>query len=145
MKKNGETAMGRFSVEFAIANQEDVVRAKLGQIPPEAVRRRQMRGVIDTGATRLVLPESVAKELGLPVTGEATVRYADQRSATRKMVEMVGLEMLGRHSVFNAILEPGRETALIGEIVLEDLDLIVDCGTQNVHPRDPKGIVSEVE
>jgi hypothetical protein len=53
--------------------------------------------------------------------------------------------MIGRHSVFNAILEPGRETALIGEIVLEDLDLIVDCGTQNVHPRDPKGIVSEVE
>ena len=46
---------------------------------------------------------------------------------------------------FSAIIEPKRDTALIGAIVLEELDLVADCVTQTVHPRDPRGIVSEIE
>jgi hypothetical protein len=38
-----------------------------------------------------------------------------------------------------AIIEPKRETALIGAIVLEYLDLLVDCTAQKVVPRDPSG------
>ncbi len=77
--------------------------------------------------------------------GEATVRYADQRSATRPVVEEVRLELLGRHGTFSAIVEPDRTTALIGAIVLEDLDFLVDCTTQQLTPRDPNRIVSEIE
>jgi hypothetical protein len=51
----------------------------------------------------------------------------------------------GRDSVFNAIVEPARESALIGAIVLEDLDFLVDCTGQRLVPRDPKQIVSEAE
>ena len=35
--------------------------------------------------------------------------------------------------------------ALIGAIVLEDLDLLVDCTNQRLVPRDPKYVVSEIE
>ncbi|MCI0740790.1 MAG: hypothetical protein L0Y72_17200 [Gemmataceae bacterium] len=55
------------------------------------------------------------------------------------------LKLLGRHSVFNATLEPKRETALIGAIVLEDLDLLVDSTKQRLYPRDPDFVVSEIE
>lgn len=34
---------------------------------------------------------------------------------------------------------------LIGAIVLEDLDLLVDCRTQALQPRDPRGIIVEIE
>jgi hypothetical protein len=51
----------------------------------------------------------------------------------------------GRSSVFKAIVEPDRTEALIGAIVLEDLDLIVDCTRQKLVPRDPGGIITEVE
>jgi hypothetical protein len=37
------------------------------------------------------------------------------------------------------------ETALIGAIVLEDLDLLVDCTKQKLYPRDPDFVVSEIE
>lgn len=47
--------------------------------------------------------------------------------------------------MFNAIVEPQRDSALIGAIVLEDLDLIVDCTTQQLVPRDPERIVSAIE
>jgi len=50
-----------------------------------------------------------------------------------------------RHGTFTAIVEPKRETALIGAIVLEDLDLLVDCQKQRVVPRDPRGAVYEIE
>jgi hypothetical protein len=79
-----------------------------------------------------------------PVTF-AAVRYADRRTARRKQVEGVYLELLGRHSVFNATVEPKHETALIGAIVLEDLDLLVDCTKQKLYPRDPHFVVSEIE
>jgi hypothetical protein len=34
---------------------------------------------------------------------------------------------------------------LIGAIVLEDLDLMVDCQWQQLVPRDPSGPVYEIE
>jgi hypothetical protein len=47
--------------------------------------------------------------------------------------------------VFSAILEPDRKDALIGAIVMEELDLIVDCTKNEVRPRDPDQIISEIE
>jgi hypothetical protein len=42
-------------------------------------------------------------------------------------------------------VEPNRTDVLIGAIVLEDLDLLVDCRTQTLRPRDPGGIIAEIE
>jgi len=140
-----EPTVGRFSVEVELANHEDLFRAKAGLILPEQVRRSRVRGVVDTGVTRLVIPESVAQHLGLETSGNTKVRYADGRTAERAIVKDVHLAYGGRESVFNAIVEPGRESALIGAIVLEDLDFVVDCVGQCLTPRDPNQIISEVE
>jgi hypothetical protein len=61
------------------------------------------------------------------------------------LVDGVHLEMLGRSSVFKATVEPRRTEALIGAIVLEDLDFVVDPTHQQLVPRDPKMIISEAE
>jgi predicted aspartyl protease len=53
--------MGRFSVDVELANNEDLMLARLGHISADQVRRVKIRGVVDTGATRLVIPASVAK------------------------------------------------------------------------------------
>jgi predicted aspartyl protease len=140
-----EVTMGRTTLEFTIANNDDLALARSGGLAPDQVRRVTLQGVVDTGATRLVLPESAVKLLGLPSSGTATVRYADQRTASRELVKDVSVELLGRQGVFTALVEPDRTTALIGAIVMEDLDFLVDCVTQTLHPRDPNGIVSEVE
>ena len=85
-----------------------------------------MRAVVDAGATRLVLPAAVAEQLGLTPSGEVDVRYADGRSERRPLVGDIHLSYIGRSGLFNAIVEPQRQSALIGAIVLEDLDLIPD-------------------
>ena len=43
------------------------------------------------------------------------------------------------------MVEPARADALIGAIVLEDLDLLVDCGTQSLHRREPDLRLTEIE
>ncbi|HVT30251.1 MAG TPA: retropepsin-like aspartic protease, partial [Lacipirellulaceae bacterium] len=126
-------------------NYRDIVLAEDGRLPSNKIRQTKVSGIVDTGAARLILPPAVAQELGLQPIGETGVRYADQRTARRAAVHNVWLELCGRGSVFSAILEPDRQDALIGAIVLEELDLIVDCTRNELRPRDPDRIVTEIE
>jgi len=138
--------MGRFAVEIKLANSVDVGDARRGLIPPEQVRQATVRGVVDTGATRLVIPAGVVEQLGAREVGETQVRYASiLRTALRKLVDDVQVELLGRQATFRAAVESDRNSVIIGAIVLEDLDFVVDCSTQTLRPRDPKQIISEIE
>ena len=137
--------MGRFSVEFKLANSIDAGLARRGLLPTEQVRQLTIRGLVDTGATRLVIPTKVAEQLGAREVGETRVRYADNRTTTRKLVDDVQVELLGRQGTFRAVAEPNRDSALIGAIVLEDLDFVVDCTERTLRPRDPKHIISAIE
>ena len=141
MRARGGNGLGRFSVEIEVANYGDLIRSQDGNLPADQVRRERIQGVVDSGATRLVLPEVVVKRLGLPLGATVNVRCADGRRA----VKGVFVQLLGRDSIFTAISEPKRDTALIGAIVLEDLDLLVDCVAQQVIPRDPRGETFEIE
>jgi predicted aspartyl protease len=145
MRPKGATSVGRFSVEIEVANYGDLALAERGLLPADQVRRETIHGLVDSSATRLVLPEAVVKRLGLPLSTAVNVRYADGRRAKRRAVKGVFVRLLGRDSTFTAICEPKRETALIGAIVLEDLDLLVDCVAQQVVPRDPRGETFEIE
>lgn len=137
--------MGRFSVDVIVASNRDVLMAKPGDLIPHQVKHLQLKGLVDSGAARLVLPPHVVTGLHLPDEGETTVRYADPRREKRRLVSNVWLQLLGRHSVFSAVIEPDRKDALIGAIVLEELDLLVDCGTQSLYPREPDAILTEIE
>jgi predicted aspartyl protease len=145
MRTMGQKQMGRFKVDVEVANNDDIRDSSRGHLDPAKVRRLTIQAVVDPGATRLVLPGAVADQLGLTATEKVRVRYADGRTAKRDRVQGVYLKLLGRDSVFNAAVEPKRETALLGAIVLEDLDFLVDCTNQRLVPRDPKYIVSEME
>ena len=106
--------MGRIVAQLSLANHQDVVLASAGVIPKDQVRRVTIEGVVDSGATRLVLPQTVVKQLGLKPSSEVPVRYADDRKVKRKLVSDVHLKLLDRESVFSAVVEPKRTTALIG-------------------------------
>jgi predicted aspartyl protease len=137
--------MGRFAVEFEVANNTDMELVRGGALQNEKVRRVTIRGVVDSGATRLVLPGKVVEKLGLIPSAKVRVRYANNARAVRDAVKGVFVKLLGRDGVFTAVVEPKRRSALIGAIVLEDLDFVVDCTSQKLVPRDPRFVVSELE
>ncbi len=145
MKNQGDY-VGRFSVEIEVTNYHDIVAAEIGHLASDKVRRKVIQGIVDSGASRMVLPEALVKELGLPVWKSKTkVKYADGRRALRREVGAVHLILQGRPGIFTAIVEPKRETALIGAIVLEDLDFLVDCKKLCLVPRDPDYVLTEIE
>jgi predicted aspartyl protease len=137
--------VGRVTIQFPVANNDDLVAVRLGVLDAKKVRRITIKGTIDPGATQLVLPLSVVKKLGLRITGKIGVAYADRRKATVDLAEGAYVEILGRHGLFNAIVEPARRIALVGAIVLETLDLLVDCTNQKVLLRDPKIMHGAIE
>jgi clan AA aspartic protease len=145
MHPKGGTGVGRFSVAIEIANNDDLVQERLGLIAADRVRRQTIQGVVDSGAAKLVLPQKVVKDLGLEQASKVRVRYADGRRGTRPTAKGATVKLLGREGTFTAIVEPKRDTALIGAIVLEDLDLLIDLTNQRLIPRDPRIQVFEIE
>jgi predicted aspartyl protease len=141
----GANGVGRVSIEFEVANYGDIIRAKDGTLPKNQIRRQTITGIVDPGAATLVLPQAVVKQLGLPLGAKIKVRYADGRRAERREAEGAYVELLGRHGTFSALVEPKRDTALIGAMVLEGLDLLVGCRQQRLVPRDPSGPIFEIE
>ena len=140
-----QTPTGRFSVPFVVANNRDVVQLAPAVPVPQGVKHLVLSGVVDSGAARLVLPQRAAEELGLQGHGDTTVRYADGRRERRPVVSNVWLQLLGRDGVFSAVVEPDRSDALIGAIVLEELDLLVDCTSGTLRPRESDSILTEIE
>ena len=145
MRAKGGNGLGRFSVEIEVANNDDLALMRRGLLPKDQVRRETIEGLVDSGATKLVLPEAVVKRLGLSPGNSVKVRYADGRRATRREIKGVFVQLLGRDGTFTAVSEPKRDTALIGAIILEDLDLLVDCVSGQVIPRDPAGAIYGIE
>jgi predicted aspartyl protease len=145
MNKTDKQEMGRFFVDVEIVNNRDLGNALSGHLDPKKVRRKTVRALVDCGAALLVLPQAVAKELGLPVKKKKVrVKYADGHKGLRVEVDEVRVYLSGRDAPFTAIVESKRDTALIGAIVLEALDLLVDCTNQRLVPRDPDHVLSEI-
>lgn len=145
MRSNGADCVGRVTVDVEVANNDDLALVRRGLLEPDRVRRETIPGVVDSGAAMLILPQAVVERLGLPLGNQVRVRYADGRRGRRREAKGVALKLLGREDTFTAIIEPKRPNALIGAIVLEALDLLVDCKAQRVVPRDPRGAVYEIE
>lgn len=145
MRAKGANGVGRFSVDIEVANNDDLALVRRGLLQPKQVRRETIPAVVDSGAAMLVLPQALVKRLGLPLGGSIKVRYADGRRAQRRETLGVSLKLLGRETTLPAVVEPKRKTALLGAIVLEALDLLVDCTHQRVVPRDPRGAIYEIE
>jgi predicted aspartyl protease len=140
-----EADMARFSVDLEVANGDDLALARRGALPPDQIRRVTLKGIVDTGAARLVLPAWVVEKLDLPDAGTTRVRYADHRRAERRVVQQAQVYLLGRTDSFQAIVEPDRDDALVGALVLETFDLLVDPFQEKILPRDPAMIISEIE
>lgn len=145
MGHDWEGNVGRVSVVVKFSNLGDLIRARDGTLPQDQVRQVSEFGIVDTGAAMCVISQAMADKLGLPFNSEVTVKYADSRTAKRTIVEQLEVEIMGRRSTFRAVVEPDRKEPLIGVIVLEDLDLLVDPRNQTLHPRDPAIQTFELE
>ncbi len=111
--------MGRFAIDVELANGRDLVRAKLGHISSDQVRKVGVLAVVGTRATRLVLPAAIVEQLGLEITETTKARYPDGRTVQLPLATQVHLAYGGRSGNFNAVVDPDKDRALIRRDRLE--------------------------
>lgn len=137
--------MGEIRVSVRLVNAVDEAMARRGKLSPQDVRSYVAEAVVDTGAVRSVLPTFVAQQLGLQSRGQRVAEYADGRKEAVDVTEPVILEILGRDTMEEALVL--GDEVLIGQTVLEKLDLLADCAGRRLipNPAHPDQPVSKVK
>lgn len=131
--------MGKVMEKIKLTNSYDEDKVESGYWGPEQVRSVEIEALVDTGATMLILPADVVDRLGLKEQGRRTVVYANGAKGEIPWIGGVRLTVLGREMIASALVTPAGTTALLGQIPLEELDLIVDPKSRalQVNPRSP--------
>ena len=127
--------MGEIVASMELENAEDRGVVRRGLSDESTIRRATVDGVVDTGAMMLMLPEAVVNRLGLETRSEVALTYANEYRETRQVAGPVTVQTRGRVMSADCIVGPPSSEPLIGQIVLEALDLVADCGNQTLGPR----------
>jgi predicted aspartyl protease len=126
--------MGRTVAKLKVTNAYDAQKAAEGLMPQGAVRSVEVEAMVGTGATYVCLPRRDIEKLGLPFLRNVEIRTANG-NATRRIFEGASTELNGR-SFPMGVMENDEDTPpLIGYLLLEALDLVVDSKSQQVIPN----------
>ncbi len=101
----------------------------------EPAKTTDVEAVIDTGATMVVLPQNIVHQLGLKKIPEAKVRCANNKTELKSVYGVVTIEIKGRTGNFDVLAEAEGSQPLIGHVVLEILDLVVEPRTRKLIPN----------
>jgi clan AA aspartic protease len=136
--------MGAVRVKVKLTNAIDEALVRRGLLNPNLLRVYEVEALIDTGAVRTAIPVEVCEHLGLIIRSQEIAKYADGRQETVGLTEPMIIEMEGRETIEAAMVL--GDMVLIGQTVLETLDLLVDCKNQRVvpNPENPERPVLRV-
>ncbi|MFQ5856585.1 MAG: aspartyl protease family protein [Anaerolineae bacterium] len=127
--------MGEVKVELELENAVDRELLRLGHIEEEELRSARIEALVDSGAVMLVLPQDLVEALGLREVGKVIVTYADERKEERPLAGIVTVRVGNRVTNVNCVVGPPNSEPLLGQVVLETMDLLVDCVEQKLVPR----------
>jgi len=105
----------------------------------DKIKQFELDCLIDSGAVITLLPKEVVDLLELPDSGSVIVTFAEERKEQLKKVGPVKIQISDRSGNFDCVVGPPNCEPLIGQIVLEELDLIIDAKEQKliVRPESP--------
>ena len=140
-----EPVMGEVRVEVKLTNLFDWEKAEEGKLKPDRVRVVTADAMVDTGAVRSAVPPHVVRLLGLTPRRTQVVEYADGRKEAVNLTGPVVVELEGRSTLEDALVL--GDEVLIGQTVLEKLDLFVDCQRRRLvpNPAHPDQAVTKVK
>jgi predicted aspartyl protease len=126
--------MGRIIEKIKVRNAYDIHDAKEKRIPESKIRSIEADAIVDTGATYVCLSRKDIEALGLPFHKSVEIKTANGK-ASRRTFEGAKIELNGRTFVMEVMENDDDTPALIGYLLLEALDFVVDPKTQKVTPN----------
>jgi predicted aspartyl protease len=134
----GIQRMGKVKAIVRVQNYEDVLAVERGVQPQSSIRTVEIEGIVDTGASLLCLQPGMIQNLGLSPIRTASVQTANGM-VTRRMFGGAMIQ-IGDRSTQMAVMETDDRTpVLIGCVVLEMLDYVVDPKGERIIPNPDHG------
>jgi clan AA aspartic protease len=125
--------MGGVRVTVRLSNAADMALVRRNLMRPEEVRAVEADALVDTGAVTFVLPSLVVERLGLARPFKQVAEYADGRREEVDVTEPAFVELMGRHTVEEALVL--SDEVIVGQTILEKTDLYVDCRQKRLLPN----------
>jgi clan AA aspartic protease len=137
--------VGDLRVKVKITNAVDESLARRGQLAPANIRSYEADAMVDTGSVRTVIPQHVMEQVGVQERARRVAEYADGRKESVAVTEPIIIDILGRDTLEEALVL--GDEVLIGQTVLEKLDLLADCANRRLvpNPAHPDQPVSKVK
>jgi predicted aspartyl protease len=114
--------MGRVTTEATIYNASDHADARVGKISLDTARKIEVAdALVDTGATMLAMPKSLIERLGV-------VKQYEKRAgvSTINVYGPARVIIMGREAPTDILKVPEGNPVLIGQILFEAMDWVVD-------------------
>jgi predicted aspartyl protease len=128
--------MGDVYVEIILENFRDRVLSESGYLETGKVRTEKVKVLADSGCTILALPQDLVERLGLTIKREGViVTYVDERKEERPIAGTLTVSVGERSMETDCVVAPPTSEPLLGQIILERLDLLVDCKEGKLIPR----------
>ncbi len=142
--KAGSQSMGPVRVRVKLTNTLDEYFVEQGQLDPSEVHTCEIDALVDRRRMRTFLPVEVMRQLDLRIWRQEVVKFADGSEKVLSHSESVKIELLGRETSVDTIV--AGDEVVIGQVVLELLDLVVDEENQRVipNPAHPNGPVFRI-
>ncbi len=123
--------MGKVKEKIIVRNFGDILKAKEDLIQEDKIRSFELEAIIDTGAAYLCLPPDIIEKLGLLYSQTTEVRTANG-NVKRRIFRAAEITIKER-SITQSVMENDRNTPpLIGYLVLEEMDFVVDSKSQKI-------------
>ncbi|MEG4441491.1 aspartyl protease family protein [Microcoleus sp. K1-B6] len=145
LELDGIKNMGAVKTQVKLTNAIDEALISRGLLAPRLLRECETEALVDTGSVYLVISAEMVQQLGLRIIGQQLVKYADGRQETVGVTEAILIEIEGRRTTEDALVT--GDEVLIGQVVLEKLDLLVDCRNQRLigNPTNPNYPVTYIK
>lgn len=127
--------MGETRAKVRFENELDTALCREGKLAKRKIRTATVDAIVDTGAVMILLPQDLVEKLGLTILDRTVVTLADDRHVEMDIAGTFELTIAGRKWRTDCLVGPPGCTPLIGQLVLERLDLIVDPLKRTVTPR----------
>jgi len=138
--------MGKVYADIELINAVDFINARRNIIDKDEVKRMPVRILVDTGAYMLCINEQMQEILQLEAKGKQTFYLANHEPVEYEVAGPVDIRFKNRHTTCNALLLPGDSEPLLGQIPLEEMDVLIDNKRQEliVNPAHPDGAVLRI-
>jgi len=143
LRENPTPYMGEVRTTVRLFNNADANAAAEGTLPAEKVRTVEADALVDTGAVRSCVPASMMERLGIRPQDKVSVELADGSKQSVGIAYGVRFEIMQRRSSDDALIL--GDEVLIGQTLLEKMDLLVDCTRQRLVPAHPEGPINKLK